>query len=147
MKVLVVRVHKGEVFIEGKRLSAIDRGLAIFVSLEKGDSSAKLDQMAKRVINLRIFENEEGKMHYSLKDKSYELLCISNFTLSANTSKGRRPCFEDALNPQEANKLFADFVSILKSKGVVVASGAFGKHMDINLALDGPVNILLERED
>jgi len=144
MKVLVVRVHKGEIFVEGKRLSAIDRGLVIFVSLEKGDSGAKLDEMAERVINLRIFENQEGKMHNSLKDKSYELLCISNFTLSANTGKGRRPSFEDALGPQEASKLFADFVSVLKSKGIAIQTGAFGKHMDINLALDGPVNILLE---
>ena len=143
MKVLVVRVHKGEVFVERKKLSVIDRGLAIFVSLEKGDSSAKLDEMAERVINLRIFENQEGKMHYSLKDKSYELLCISNFTLSANTSKGRRPSFEDVLGPQEADKLFTNFISILKSKGIVVQTGAFGKHMDINLTLDGPVNILL----
>ena len=147
MKVLVVRVHKGEVFVEDKRLSAIDRGLAIFVSLEKEDSSAKLDAMAERVVNLRIFENEEGKMHYSLKDKNYELLCISNFTLLANTGKGRRPSFEDALGPQEANKLFTDFVSILKSKGVVIQTGAFGRHMDINLILDGPVNILLEKGD
>jgi len=144
MKVLVVRVHKGEVFVEDKRLSAIDRGLVIFVSLEKGDSSARLDEMAERVINLRIFENQEAKMHNSLKDKNHELLCISNFTLSANTSKGRRPSFEDALGFQEAGKLFADFVSILKSKGVVIQTGAFGKHMDINLALDGPVNILLD---
>ncbi len=143
MKVLVVCVHKGEVLIGGKRLSAIDKGLAIFVSLEKGDSGAKLDQMAERVINLRVFQNQEAKLHYSLKDKNYELLCISNFTLSANTSKGRRPSFEDVLDPQEASKLFIDFVSILESKGVVVASGAFGEHMDINLALDGPVNIML----
>jgi len=143
MKVLVVRVHKGEVFVEAERLSAINRGLVIFVSLEKGDSTAQLDEMAERVINLRIFENQEGKMHNSLKDNSYELLCISNFTLSANTSKGRRPSFEDALGHQEANELFTDFISILKSKGVVIRSGAFGKHMDINLALDGPVNILL----
>jgi len=147
MKVLVVRVHRGEVFVEDKRLSAIGRGLVIFVSLEKEDSGAKLDEMAERVINLRIFENQEGKMHYSLKDKSYELLCISNFTLSANTSKGRRPSFEDALGHQEANKLFTDFISILKSKGVVIQTGTFGKHMDINLTLDGPVNILLERGD
>lgn len=147
MKVLVVRVHKGEVFVEDKRLSAIDRGLAIFVSLEKGDSGAKLDEMAERVINLRIFENQEAKLHYSLRDKNYELLCISNFTLSANTGKGRRPSFEDALGPQEANELFTGFISILKSKGIVVQTGAFGKHMDINLTLDGPVNILLERGD
>ncbi len=147
MKVLVVRVHKGQVFLEAKRLSAIDKGLAIFVSLEKGDSGARLEEMAERVTNLRIFQNQEGKMAYSLKDKSYELLCISNFTLSANTNKGRRPSFEDALGPQEANALFSDFVAILKSKGVAIQTGVFGKHMDINLALDGPVNILLEKGD
>jgi len=143
MKVLVVRVHKGEVFIEAKRLLAIDKGLAIFVSLEKGDSGVGLEEMAERVINLRIFQNQEGKMAYSLKDKSYELLCISNFTLSANTNKGRRPSFEDALGFQEASVLFSDFIAILKSKGVVIQTGVFGKHMDIDLALDGPVNIML----
>ena len=147
MKVLVARVHKGEVSIEGKRSSAIGRGLAIFVSLEKGDNGAKLERIAERVINLRIFENEEGKMYYSLKDNNYELLCISNFTLSADTSKGRRPSFEDALGPEEASKLFADLVSILKSKKIDIQIGAFGKHMDINLSLDGPVNIMLERGD
>ncbi|NQT28737.1 MAG: D-tyrosyl-tRNA(Tyr) deacylase [Candidatus Omnitrophica bacterium] len=144
MKVLVVRVHKGEILLEGKKLSAIARGLAIFVSLEKGDSAVRLDQIAEKVINLRIFENQNGKMANSLNDKNYELLCISNFTLSANTSKGRRPSFEDALGSQEASRLFIDFVSILKSKGIAVATGAFGKHMDINLSLDGPVNILLD---
>lgn len=147
MKVLVARVHKGEVSIAGKRLSAIGRGLAIFVSLEKGDNGAKLERIAERVINLRIFENEEGKMYYSLKDNNYELLCISNFTLSADTSKGRRPSFEDALGPEEASKLFADLVSILKSKKIDIQIGAFGKHMDINLSLDGPVNIMIERGD
>jgi len=144
MKILVTRVNKGEVFLKNKRLAAIKKGLTIFVSFEKGDNGGKLDQMAKKVINLRIFENREGKMDYSLKDKNHELLCISNFTLAADTSKGRRPSFENALAPQEANKLFTDFVSILKLKGVVTQIGAFGEHMDINLALNGPVNILLE---
>jgi len=144
MKILVTRVDKAEVFLEKKSLSTIKKGLAIFVSLEKGDNGGKLGEMAEKVINLRIFENQEGKMDYSLKDKNYELLCISNFTLAADTSKGRRPSFENALDPQEANKLFTDFVSILKLKGVATQIGAFGEHMDINLALNGPVNILLE---
>ena len=144
MKVLVMRVHKGEVFLKDSKSSVINKGLTIFVSLEKGDSSAKLERIAEKVINLRIFENQEGKLDYSLKDKKYQILCISNFTLAANTSKGRRPSFEDALDLQEASRLFTDFVSILESKGVAIATGAFGEHMDINLSLDGPVNILLE---
>ena len=143
MKVLVMRVHKGEVFSKHSKSSVINRGLSIFVSLEKGDSSIKLDKMAEKVINLRIFENQEGKLYYSLKDKKYQILCISNFTLAANTSKGRRPSFEDALDLQEASRLFTDFVSILESKGVTIKIGAFGEHMDINLSLDGPINIML----
>lgn len=144
MKVLVVRVHKGEVFVDKSRLSSIGRGLAVFVSLEKNDGLSKLNSMAEKLVNLRIFEDHDGKMNSSLKDNNYEFLCVSNFTLSANTDKGRRPSFEDALDYQEAGKLFSDFVSILRSKGIAVKSGAFGRHMDINLSLDGPVNILLE---
>ena len=144
MKALVTRVHKGEVIVNGEKLSSIKKGLAIFVSLEKGDNGDKLNEMAERVINLRIFENQEGKLDHSLKDKNYELLCISNFTLAAGLNKGRRPSFDNALGFNEASKLFDSFVLALRSKGVVIQIGAFGKHMDINLALDGPVNILLK---
>jgi D-tyrosyl-tRNA(Tyr) deacylase len=100
--------------------------------------------MAEKVLNLRIFENEEGKLNYSVKDRGYQILCISNFTLCANTEKGRRPSFENSMSRQEANKYYQDFVCVLKSQGVGVEAGVFGEHMDISLDLDGPVNIMLE---
>jgi len=142
MKVLVVRVNKANVVIEGEVISSIGKGLAVFAGVEKGDDRPALIETAKKIANLRIFENEQGKMHYSVKDKSYSILCVSNFTLCANTQKGRRPSFEQADAPDKANKLFEDFVSILKAQGLEVKTGVFGRHMDIQLDMDGPVNIV-----
>ncbi|UCC95340.1 MAG: D-tyrosyl-tRNA(Tyr) deacylase [Candidatus Omnitrophota bacterium] len=144
MKVLVARVSKGCVSVGGKIHSSIERGIAVFAGIEPHDREQTLIEMAQKITNLRIFENEEGKLHYSVKDKSYQVLCISNFTLCADTKKGRRPSFENAMEPVKANRLFENFVLILKSMGNRVCTGAFGKHMDISLDLDGPVNITLE---
>lgn len=147
MKALVVRVNNAGVKVEDNTISSIDKGLALFVGLERGDGDNALTAMAQRIANLRIFENEAGKMHYSVKDKSYPILCVSNFTLCANTTKGRRPSFEDSMPPEDANKLFNDFVLILKSYGIDVRTGKFGAHMDIQLDLDGPVNIMLNTKE
>jgi len=143
MKVLVVRVNKASVAVEGKVISSIEKGLAVFAGIEKGDSRQALPDTAKKIVNLRIFENEQGKMHYSVKDKGYSILCVSNFTLCASTEKGRRPSFEQADTPDKANKLFEEFVSVLMAEGADVQTGAFGKHMDIQVNMDGPVNINL----
>jgi len=144
MKALVVRISKGKVLVEGKTVSSIEKGIALFAGIEKEDSPASLEEIAQKVVNLRIFENEEGKMHYCLKDKNYEILCISNFTLCANTQKGRRPSFEKSMPKEEADKMFEDFLLLLRSRGLKVQGGVFGSHMDIQLELDGPVNIVLE---
>ncbi len=144
MKALVSRINKGEITVEGKAVSCIEKGIALFVAVEKDDGNSLLVSMADKVANLRIFEDERGKMHYSVKDKNYQILCISNFTLCANTDKGRRPSFEDSMAPEEANKIFQDFVLVLKSKGMDVKTGIFGAHMDISLEMDGPVNIILQ---
>ena len=144
MKALVVRISKGEVLVEGKIVSSVKRGIALFAGIEKNDTDSELIAMADKVTNLRIFEDESGKMNYSVKDKRYQILCISNFTLCANTQKGRRPSFEQAMPLAEANKLFDDFVLVLRSKGLDVKVGIFGAHMDIDLELDGPVNIVID---
>ncbi|MCK4810320.1 MAG: D-tyrosyl-tRNA(Tyr) deacylase [Candidatus Omnitrophica bacterium] len=144
MKILVTRVHQAEVAVGGRTVSSIKKGIAVFVGLEKGDDYPVLSEMAEKVVNLRIFENKQGKFHYSLKDKNYQIMCISNFTLCANTKKGRRPSFEEATPLERANKLFDGFILELKSKGVDARTGVFGEHMDIALDLDGPVNIVLE---
>jgi len=144
MKLLVTRISKGEIVVEEKVVSSVGKGIALFVGLEEGDDNSSLVSMADKVANLRIFEDERGKMHYSVKDKNYQILCISNFTLCANTDKGRRPSFESSMAPDAANKLFADFVLVLQSKQIDVKTGTFGAHMDIHLEMDGPVNIALE---
>ena len=144
MKLLVTRISKGEIVVEGRVISSVGEGIALFVGLEEGDDDLSLISMADKVVNLRIFEDERGKMHYSVKDKNYQILCISNFTLCASTDKGRRPSFESSMAPDAANKLFADFVLVLQSRQIEVKTGTFGAHMDIRLKMDGPVNITLE---
>ena len=144
MRALVTRISKGKIVVEGKVISSVEKGIALFVGLEEGDSNSSLVSMADKVVNLRIFEDERGKMHYCVKDKNYQILCISNFTLCANTNKGRRPSFESSMAPDAANKLFADFVLVLQSKQIDVKTGTFGAHMDIRLEMDGPVNIILD---
>ncbi|MFH1504379.1 MAG: D-aminoacyl-tRNA deacylase [Candidatus Omnitrophota bacterium] len=143
MKIIVSRVNKANISVENKVISSMEKGLAVFAGLEKKDSLPTLEQMAEKIVHLRIFEDEQGKMRYSVKDKNYSILCISNFTLCANTKKGRRPSFEEAMEPDKAKELFKEFVTILKSKGIDVQTGAFGKHMDIQVDMDGPVNVVL----
>lgn len=144
MKVVVVRVTGGKVVVEGDTVSTINKGLALFLGIEKDDTPSALVTLADKIVNLRIFENPEGKLSYSIKEKGYQILCIPNFTLCASTDKGRRPSFENSMPREEANKYFEEFVLILRAKGVNVQTGIFGKHMEINLNLDGPVNIVLE---
>ncbi|MCK4917957.1 MAG: D-tyrosyl-tRNA(Tyr) deacylase [Candidatus Omnitrophica bacterium] len=144
MKVLVSRISKGEVLVSGKQISLVSKGIVLFVGFDKGDSFVSLESIAKKVFNLRIFENDKGKLHYSVKDKAYQILCISNFTLCANTKKGNRPSFDDAMSPDQASKLFEEFVELLKSKKIDVQTGMFGQHMDININMDGPINIVLD---
>ncbi|MCD6228046.1 MAG: D-tyrosyl-tRNA(Tyr) deacylase [Candidatus Omnitrophota bacterium] len=143
MKVLVARISQGRVFKEKKELASIGKGLALFVGIEKKDTLASLTKMASKVVNLRVFEDEQGKLNYSLKDKNYQLLCISNFTLCADTERGRRPSFEESMPREQASKYFEDFVSLLKKENVDVKQGAFGEFMRIELVLEGPVNIIL----
>lgn len=144
MKILVVRVKRGSITIDTEAISSIEKGIAIFVGLEKKDDPSILPAMAEKVVNLRIFEDKDEKLAYSVKDKNYSILCIPNFTLCANTEKGRRPSFENSLPYKEAEKLFDDFVLVLKSYGIDVEEGVFGAYMDIKLDIDGPVNIILD---
>jgi D-tyrosyl-tRNA(Tyr) deacylase len=143
MKVLVVRVNKGSIWVKGSIISSIGKGLALFVGIERDDTQATLAAMTEKILTLRIFEDEEGKLNYSVKDKNFQILCIPNFTLCANTDKGRRPSFERSMPRHQASEFYQRFVGILKSTGLEVGEGVFGEHMDISLELDGPVNIVL----
>jgi len=141
---LVIRINKGEVLVEGKVISSIAQGLALFVSIEKGDNDNILEEMAQKITNLRIFEDEAGKLNYSVKEKKYGILCIPNFTLCADSNKGRRPSFEFAELKDKAEILFTNLLSLLRARTPQVDSGVFGRHMDIKLEFDGPVNIIID---
>jgi len=145
MKAVVTRVSSGKVVVADRIVAAIKNGLAIFVGLEKGDTIAALTEIADKIANLRIFEDADGKLQFSVKDKNSEVLCVSNFTLSADLSSGRRPSFDRAMPKAEAQKTFEDFCVLLRAQGLVVRTGEFGARMDIDLVMDGPVNIIVDR--
>ena len=144
MKVLISRISQGKVSVGGKSIASVGRGLAVFAGIEKDDGPSELVWAARKITTMRVFENDEGKMHFSVKDKEYEILCVSNFTLCADTDRGRRPSFDVSMTPDMAMKMFEDFLMLFRESGIKVESGAFGEHMDIELVMDGPVNIMID---
>lgn len=143
MKILITRVNSACLLVEKEIVSSINKGAVVFAGIENNDTALALESAARKIANLRIFENQAGKFHYSLKDKNYDILCVPNFTLCADTNGGRRPSFEQAMAPEGAKELFGRFICAFESLGLTVRSGIFGKHMDIKIELDGPVNIVL----
>lgn len=145
MKIIIQRVRKASVEVEGKIVGAIDRGLMLLVGFGSGDTEAKLKPAAEKIINMRIFPDERGRFHHSLSEVQGELLVVSQFTLFADTRGGRRPEFFGALEPQQATVLFDKFLEQLRASGVAkVAAGIFGAMMLVSLENDGPVTIPLE---
>ncbi|MGC8716643.1 MAG: D-aminoacyl-tRNA deacylase [bacterium] len=144
MKVLIQRVKEASVKVDGKLVSSINRGLLVFLGVSNTDTDKEAREIAKKVSSLRIFEDENGKMNLSLRDINGEILSISQFTLYADTSRGRRPGFEKAAPKEIAIGLWNRFNQYLKSDGFVVKEGIFGEHMEVFLINDGPVTIILE---
>ncbi|UCG54738.1 MAG: D-tyrosyl-tRNA(Tyr) deacylase, partial [Dehalococcoidia bacterium] len=118
-----------------------------FVGVAVGDTKEDIDYLVRKVINLRIFPDEAGRFNLSALDNGYELLLVSQFTLLANTSKGRRPSFTDAAPLDEADKLFEEFVNQARATGLKVATGRFQKYMQVEIHNDGPVTIILDSKD
>ena len=147
MKVLLQRVLKASVSIDGEVVGAIGPGLAALVGVAAGDTETDARLMAAKTAELRIFSDSEGKFNLSAKDISGELLIVSQFTLFADTRKGRRPSFTDAAPPAEAVKLFEVFVAAARETGLRVATGRFQAHMLVEIANDGPVTIMLDSRE
>ena len=145
MKALIQRVKKASVTIDGKLFSAIGAGLLVFLGVEKNDTTENADKLAEKLINLRIFEDENDKMNLPLKNVSGEMLIVSQFTLCGNCSKGTRPSFDNAEIPQKANELYEYFISKTKNLGISVKTGKFGAMMDVELINDGPVTFMVEK--
>lgn len=145
MKALVQRVKKASVTVDGEIVSKINHGFLIFLGVENGDSHEQADYLAKKVANLRVFEDDAGKMNLSIKDKQGEIIVVSQFTLAADCSKGNRPSFVNAARPETANPLYEYFVERIKGEGINTGTGVFQAHMDVELINDGPITIMLER--
>jgi len=144
MRVVVQRVDRAAVSVGGKNISSIQQGILAFVGVEKGDTTKDADYLVDKIINLRIFEDAEGKMNLSLLDKNGELMVISQFTLLGDCRKGRRPSFYQAEEPINAKVLYDYFVLKSREKIQKVGTGEFQAMMKIDLLNDGPVTLLLD---
>lgn len=145
MKALIQRVKDASVIIEGDLYSKIGRGILIFLGVEKSDEIENADKLAQKVLNLRIFEDENDKMNLSVSDVKGEILVVSQFTLCGDCKKGTRPSFDNAAKPDKAVKLYEDFVNFLKLSGLIVQTGKFRAMMDVSLVNDGPVTFMIEK--
>ena len=144
MRAVVQRVSRSEVTVDGRTTGKINKGLLVLLGVTHGDTSKDVDYIVDKTINLRIFEDENDKMNLSLKDIGGEMLAVSQFTLYGHCRKGRRPSFTNAAAPEEADKLYQEFVKKVSEQGINTETGEFGAHMMVDLVNDGPVTILLE---
>ena len=145
MKAVIQRVTSASVAVEGKTAGEINRGILVLLGVEKGDDESQAEWLAEKIVNLRIFADEAGKMNLSLLDAGGSLLAVSQFTLAGNCAKGRRPSFDTAAPPDEGQRLYDYFVEAAKRQGVTVATGIFQADMQVSLVNDGPVTFILER--
>ena len=144
MRAVVQRVSSSKVTVGDRVTGQINKGLLVLLGVTHEDTSKDVDYMIDKILNLRIFEDENEKMNLSLKDIGGELLVVSQFTLYGDCRKGKRPSFTNAARPDVATKLYEEFVQKAKNNDIVVGTGEFGAHMMVDLTNDGPVTILLE---
>lgn len=145
MRILVQRCGKASVTVDNKVVGSIDKGLMLLVGFTENDSSSNIDYLVDKVINLRIFDDENGIMNKSLIDVDGSILSVSQFTLYADSTKGRRPSYINALSGDKAINLYNEFNEKLKEKNVHVETGIFGAEMKVSLINDGPITIMLEK--
>jgi len=144
MRAVIQRVKSSSVTVGDETVGKIGSGLLVLLGVAEPDQSADADFLAEKIVNLRIFEDEQGKMNRSLIDIGGEMLVVSQFTLLGDCRKGRRPSFIDAAGPDKANELYEYFVAQVRKTGVHVATGRFGAMMEVSLINDGPVTLILE---
>ena len=145
MRILLQRVKSGKVIVEGKPVASIGHGLVVFLGIGRGDTEEQARFLSEKVAQLRIFEDEAGKFNRSILDVGGEAIVVSQFTLYADASKGRRPSFTDAAPPEVASPLVNKFCESLRAKGVPTQTGIFAAHMQVEIHNDGPVTIWLEK--
>jgi len=147
VRAVVQRVTQAAVGVNEEEVGKIGKGLVVFAGVANGDTEKEADYLAEKIANLRIFADTEGKFNLSALDIGGELLLVSQFTLMADTKKGRRPSFEGAMAPAEAEKLFNYFVEQAKATGLKVATGRFQQYMQVEIHNDGPVTIFIDTRE
>lgn len=147
MKALIQRVDRAEVTVDSEIISSIGKGILVFLGIKKGDTEKDIDYLVKKISQLRIFEDEKGKINLSLQDVKGEILVVSQFTLCADCRRGNRPSFDMAERPEIAKSLYEQFVAKIRELGISVSTGIFGASMKISLINNGPVTIMLESKE
>jgi len=147
VKALLQRVTRASVSVAGEVVGGIGQGLVIFVGVASGDTEKDVNYLAQKIVNLRIFADDEGRFNLSALDIKGELLVVSQFTLLADTRKGRRPSFVEAAPPAQAEELFERFVEQARATGLKVETGRFQQYMQVEIHNDGPVTILLDSRE
>ena len=144
MRAVLQRVSQARVEVAGETIGAISQGLLVLLGVEQNDAEGDVELLAKKTAELRLFEDDGGKMNLSVEDIGGEILVVSQFTLAADCRKGRRPGFSQAAPPEEANRLYQHYVALLRQRGLSVATGQFQAMMQVSLTNDGPVTFLLD---
>lgn len=144
---MLQRVTSASVAVDGATVGSVDAGLLVLLGVAPGDDESTADDLARKMVALRIFEDADGKMNRSVADVGGAILCVSQFTLYGDTRKGNRPSFTGAAPPEQANELYERFCAAIESHGVRCERGQFGAHMVVSLVNDGPVTILLDSDE
>lgn len=144
MKVVLQRVSRGKVTSHNEVFGEIDKGLFLLIGIGKDDTEDVADKLVKKIVDMRVMADDEGKMNLSIKETTREVLLVSQFTLYSDTSGGRRPSFINAADPEKAKNLYEYFAKKLEEEGLRVGKGNFGNYMNIDIELDGPVTIIIE---
>lgn len=147
MIAVIQRVSSSSVKVDGEVVGEIGQGLNILLGVKKGDTKEDILKLTNKIINLRIFQDEKGKMNLSLLDVAGEALIISQFTLAGNVKKGRRPSFDDSESPDIAKALYEEFVQEIANTGIKTQTGVFGAYMDVSIQNDGPVTFILNSKE
>ncbi|MCH7761589.1 D-tyrosyl-tRNA(Tyr) deacylase [candidate division TA06 bacterium] len=145
MRAVLQRVRRAEVSVNGGRIGKIGKGMVIFLGMKEGDGEEEAQWLADKCMNLRIFDDSEGRMNRSALEVEGQFLVVSQFTLYGDARKGRRPDFTQSMEPEGAKRLYNTFLNTLKKSGLTVETGAFGEKMAVDLMNDGPVTLIIDR--